>query len=560
MADLEELLQKVRDDGYDTDVARNLVLESKEDHIDEVIDALFEHEGEYFFRYVMPWLPGKSVTKKLIQLLGRMDSEFQSHLYWIADHLLNSDISEDKDDFIEQISRIIKINDDSLTRGVMNSCHKFISEDLAELLLSNLVNGEGVYVAPIIYNSSINNVIPNLKKLIDAECVSRFRNKALQPLLIRFKDEDLTEAFQLLKDNNLLRFPRNLNLGSSVYTDIMLHGNSNHIPLLDLFPKEIQKKNPVMISNLKSILKSRKNSILTSESLPVHKFDKWTEFVIKGRWGFSETRLRGFYMGLSKGPQPSHERQFILLEILQKKLQKVHFSRVPNNFPIDLDRWYNAKMAMGFLLGDWNYSDFRKRISSAREFIIEKPYSPWGFYAFEILNQDRWEIMRKHGLSVGLIPYLVHSDLGLGLVSCRILDLNRIKDYESEEETKCCDNPSISVSQKSMSCLSCDKQLANFELSWKEAKLQLRSSIISSSENHIEGEMKIDPEGEVVFSKNEKEVVKLTKRKYQNHRKKMKEFMPYLPITIRDHLAAMHADVEEMYGVSGDPMKRWGLD
>ena len=195
MADLEELLQKVRDDGYDTDVARNLVLESKEDHIDEVIDALFEHEGEYFFRYVMPWLPGKSVTKKLIQLLGRMDSEFQSHLYWIADHLLNSDISEDKDDFIEQISRIIKINDDSLTRGVMNSCHKFISEDLAELLLSILVNGEGVYVAPIIYNSSINNVIPNLKKLIDAECVSCFRNKSLQPLLIRCKAEALTEAF-----------------------------------------------------------------------------------------------------------------------------------------------------------------------------------------------------------------------------------------------------------------------------------------------------------------------------------------------------------------------------
>ena len=73
--------------------------------------------------------------------------------------------------------------------------------------------------------------------------------------------------------------------------------------------------------------------------------------------------------------------------------KRVHFSRTPRHFPIDINRWYVAKMSMGFLLGDWNYSDFRKRISSAREFIIEKPYSPWGFYGFEILNNDRWEIM-----------------------------------------------------------------------------------------------------------------------------------------------------------------------
>ena len=64
MPDLEELLQKVREDGYNIDVARNLVLESKDEHVEEVIDALFEHDDEYFFRYVVPWLPGKMVTKK----------------------------------------------------------------------------------------------------------------------------------------------------------------------------------------------------------------------------------------------------------------------------------------------------------------------------------------------------------------------------------------------------------------------------------------------------------------------------------------------------------------
>ena len=46
MPDLEELLQKVREDGYNIDVARNLVLESKDEHVEEVIDALFEHDDE----------------------------------------------------------------------------------------------------------------------------------------------------------------------------------------------------------------------------------------------------------------------------------------------------------------------------------------------------------------------------------------------------------------------------------------------------------------------------------------------------------------------------------
>lgn len=561
MPDLEELLQKVRENGYNTDVARNLVLESKDEHVEEVIDTLFEHDDEYFFRYVVPWLPGKTVTKKLIQLLGRMEPEFQPHLSWITSHLLNIDISDYKNEFAEQITRILEINDKNLTRGVMNSCKKFISEDLGKILLSNLDENGRYLIAPIIYNSSINNIESNLKKIVDAGFRSRIRDKALEALLIRFNNEDLSQVFQFLMDNDLLGFmPWSFDLKRSVFSTILLHGSNHHLPLLDLFPKETQKQNSVMISNLKSILHSRDNSILSSESVPVHIFDKWTEYVIKGRWGFSETRLRGFYMGLSKGPQPSHERQFILSEILQKQLQKVHFSRTPRHFPIDIDRWYVAKMSMGFLLGDWNYSDFRKRISSAGEFIIEKPYSPWGFYGFEILNHDRWEIMRKHGIAVGFFPFLVKSYLGLGLVSCRILDINRIKDFESDAEIRCCDTPSISVSSKEMNCLSCGGQLANFELPWNDAKLQLQGSKISNSENLIEGEMGIDPDGDVIFSKNDKEVVKLTKRKYQNHRAKMKQFMPYLPPPVRDHLAAMHADVEEMYGVSGDAMRRWGLD
>jgi hypothetical protein len=561
MADLAELLQKVADDGYDTDVARNLVLECKEEHVDEVIDTLFEHEGEYFFRYVVPWLPGKGVTKKLIQLLGRMDSEFQNHLYWITDHLLNCDISDHKEEFIEQIVRILEIGDEALTRVVMDSCNKFISEDLANILLSKIDENVRYLVAPIIYNSSIKNIKSNLKRIVKSGYSSGIRSKALEALLIRFNNEDLTEALQFLKDNDLLGFrPWNHDLSGSVFSTIMLHGSNHYLSLLDLFPKETQKQNSVMFSNLKSILNSRDNSVLSSESVPVHIFDKWTEYVIKGRWGFSETRLRGFYMGLSKGPQPSNERQFILSEILQKELQKVHFSRVPRHFPVDINRWYVAKISMGFLLGDWNYSDFRKRISSAREFIIEKPYSPWGFYGFEILNQDRWELMRKHGIAVGLCPYLIQSDLGLGLVGCHILDLNRMKDFESDTERNCCDNPSISVSRKAMNCLACGEQLANYELSWNDAKLQLQRSIVSSSENLIEGEMVVDSDGNVAFSKNEKEIVKLTKRKYQNHRAKMKQFMPYLPPPVRDHLAAMHADAEEMYGVSGDAMKRWGLD
>ena len=86
------------------------------------------------------------VTKKLIHLLGRMEPEFQPHLSWITSHLLNIDISDYKNEFVEQITRVLDINDEDLTRGVMNSCKKFISEDLGNILLSNLdENGKQLF-------------------------------------------------------------------------------------------------------------------------------------------------------------------------------------------------------------------------------------------------------------------------------------------------------------------------------------------------------------------------------------------------------------------------------
>jgi len=561
MDDLTKLLQEVADNEYDTAIARSIVLECKEENIEEVMEVLFQHEGEYFFRYVVPWLPGNVVVKKLIELLGRMNPDFHPHIYWIVRHLLNSEISGFEDEFMKQIKTIFNFDDRDLSQLVIESCNRYISEDLANYLLEHMGKDDDHFVDPIIHNSSIKNIKSNLEKIVASGCGLGFPNQVFETLLIRFYNEELTEVFQYLKDNDMLgRSPWKVDYSGSVFSKIMLYGCNHHLSLIDLFPKEIQERESVMISNLKSVLNSRTNSIISSESVPVNVFDKWIEHVIKGRRGFSETKFRGFYAGLSEGAQPSHKRQFILSEILQKVLQKVHFSRVPEHFPVGTNRWHVARTSMGFLLGGWNHSDFRKRIASAKEYAIKKPYAPWGFYGFEILNQDRWELMRKHGLSVGLIPYLESSSLGLSFVSCKILDLNSRSD---ENEPRCCEDTSISVSELSMNCKSCGTELADFQLSWGDAKKQVTSNVLKEQLESVPivvGKLEINSDDEVIFSQNGKEITKVTKRKYLNSREEMKQFWSYMPIPVRDHLAAMHADVEEMSGIGGDAMKRWGLD
>ena len=554
---LLEELSKFPPDSYSTKLARDIVQICEEAQIHETIEEIFQNEGEYFFRYVIPWLPGKEVVNELIKLLGKMTIDNHPHIGSIASHLIDCDITDFEEEFTFQIKRIINLGDWNLTSKVIQSCERFISEDLGIFLLDKFNGEEDDLIAPIIHNSSTENILSNLKKMAESDLFV-LSDSISKPLLIRFPESDLSDVFEFLIDADMLGYSP----WSTLQSTISAYGSYDHISLLDLIPSDIQKRDKIRISNIKSVLKSRKESILNSESVPAKSFQNWIRYVIKDRKGFSETKLRGFYMGLKEGPHPSSIRQSILTEILKKPLQNVHHSRSPEDFPRGRNRWFNAMSSTGQLLGDWKYSDFKKRIDSAEQFITKNPHSPWGFYAFEILNHDRWELLRKFGISVGFLPYLEYSSLGLGLVDCKILDMNHVRNHDTIGGIQCCENLKIGFSKSALFCQSCEVQFANFDLSWENAKRNIRGDDLENASlgSITNATMIVDPDGEVVVSTNNEKITKLTKRKYQNHRQKVRQFMPYLPPRVWDHLAAMHADVEEMYGVSGDAMSRWGLE
>lgn len=541
------------------ELARKVVLSCETEDVVNVLETLLKCENNYFTRYILPWLPGKKTTSHLIDILETFNPDYCPHISNIIYCLLDSGIEGLEIEFTAVLKKLISFQDEELTEKVLPVCARFITEDLGDFLIENYDDELSGIVEAIIFNTSIEKVQQRIQSLSELGHEPIIRNPIFKSLLLQNPDQDLSDIFSMLLESDLLAYPSiswgNGN-GSSIFMLLLQYGSSQHVNILDLIPDEVSLENGGLIQNLRVVLKSRHDSELSNSFIPLETFEGWEKFAIKDNRGFSETRLRGFYMGLKHGPQPFNTRQNILNEILNSTLCPIHSSRLRPDFPQGTGRWATAYHATFDLLGDGKYSDFRKRISTASKFIREKPHSPWGYYAYEILNMDRWEILSKVGLSIGLIPFIECSPHGVGLMECKIMALKNVN--QGSDMPKCCDAFYPRLTEEEMTCSNCHTSISNFSESWDEAKHRLgcdESEVSSAVNLKLEGD-----DSEFIITNSSGKETKLTQRGYQKLRAQLREFMPYLPKPSWDHLAAMHADIEEMAGISGDPIKRWGLD
>ena len=541
------------------ELARKVVLHSESEDVMNVLETLLKCENDYFMRYILPWLPGKKTTSHLIDTLETFNPDYRPHISNIIYCLLDSGIEGLEKEFTAVLKKLISFQDKELTEKVLPVCARFITEELGDFLIGNYDDELSGIIEAIIFNTSIEKVHERIQSLSELGHKPIIRNPIFKSLLLRNPNQDLSDIFTMLLENDLLAYPsiswENSN-ASSIFMLLLQHGSSHHVKILDLIPDEVSLENGGLIQNLRVVLNSRHDSELSNSFIPLETYEDWEKFAIKDSRGFSETRLRGFYMGLKHGPQPSNTRQKILNGILNSTLCPIHSSRLRPDFPRGTGRWSTAYLSTFYLLGDGKYSDFRKRISAASKFIREKPHSPWGYYAYDILNMDRWEILSKVGLSVGLIPFIECSPHGVGLLECKIMALKNVN--QVSDMPKCCDDFYPRLTEEEMTCSNCNTLISNFSETWDEAKHRLECD---GMEESSPGNIKLEgDDGEFKITTSSGKETKFTQRGYQKLRTQLREFMPYLPKPSWDHLAAMHADIEEMAGISGDSIKRWGLD
>jgi len=565
--ELRDLLEVMDDidaipENYiDHTLAREVVQLCQESDSNWVFDRLLRKENGYFMRFILPWLPGKGLTAHMIGVASTFTQSYYPKISNIVYSLLDSDISGYENEISDLIKKWILSGDDVLVENGLTLSKRFISDELGGFLISNYDTSNSSFAGSVIFNSTLESAEQRLLDMSKFDNTFVLDNPVVESLIRRFPESDLSHLFSIvLGSSNLLADPMFSwgDMNGSVFNIMMKNGTDRHVSLLEKFPTEVKKEKGLLIENLRIVLLSRKESKIGVKSVPLESFDNWINFAIKDdSRGFSESRLRGFYMGIREGPQPPNQRHEILNNILQNSLSEVHNSRVNDFHPQSVSRWQIGHRKTGYLLGDWKYSDFRRRISSAEKFIRQKPHSPWGYYAYEILNQDRWEILRKVGLSVGLIPFLKCSDVGIGLVSCEVFDINLKRSFLNRKPI-CCDPFIPTLSKSKVLCKTCGRTISDFSQSWEDGKNALNCGEDYSAKP-LNWSISKSPKGKIVIKTDAKNS-EFTERSYSNQRKTLRDYMPYLPKPAWDHLAAMHADIEEMAGISGDPIKRWGLD
>ena len=528
-----------------------LIENATEQDVSKIIDV-FLNCNRIYMRYLVPWLPGKTVTEKLVEIIQNWSEIDYSYLGWVYSHLYDSDFSGFEEIIENSILEMAKSGKlEKANSGIFQSCPTFLSSDFGNHIMQ-LFDGSNENLIPwIIYSSTEKNIIPRIREIAEKLSPPMVKDLFVTPLLRRFPKSELSEIMILLFELELT-VASLLNPCEEILGKLVQMGTNHHLSILDILPEQFCKENQHLIANVRTILSMRENSTLGQSSIPIDLFEGWIRVAIKDSRGMTESNLRGYYMGLKEGPQPPNVRQKVLQDILQSILQTVHNSRVRDDFPHGSARWQIVKHKMQYLFGNNKFADFNKRISTVEKYIQKDPIKPWGYYAYNILNEDKWELLREYGPTVGLLPYLVCSKYGGGLVECKVIEWD-----SSSCDTQCCDNFLPLISENKLECANCKKILSDFNLSWKEA---LRNLNCENQELRINGKFEINSENEITATNAKGQTKKVSKKAYNNIRSDMKKYMTYIPKITWDHLAAMHADVEDMLGITGDSIKRWRLD
>lgn len=565
----EILNEEISEDGYSVKLARYISLNISEEHYELLIEKILsqsvsEGNRNYYLTNMCQTIQSESLT---VLLLEQLDLNLNNPQIFdaICSSLSYRFLSNENMKKIESItSKSLGIDEENSN---LRSICRIYDRDQIPRNVSLLID----FVQVLRFDYGPNEIVSTILRHIEWDKIRGFldieiryvdderRPKTIRNMFNHRLEQYLPILFQRFPDQDWSSF-WDLNgidinsihtLRSEQFADIIAkYGSENILLTLDKFDQR-DKTFEYFSERAKRMVFFRKENPITNEMKVVEKNYESLKYLIKDNYGYSESRFYGFYMGLSKGAQPANIRRDILNEMITNPLHYENGVAVNkgNNSSGLLGHWHK----IFFLLGNGNYSDWRKRISSAVEFMYAKPWHPWGYYAYDILNKDRLCLLRMYGPSVGILPIPRETNLP-GLISCDAVDI-----FRQEVNCPLCQSNRILPHSKGVQCWDCKELIVQYDTIEKPCDRFISTRFDQIEfDNSIFG--KVIPKDDSFCFEQSGTNDQITVKELKKMDRDLVKTGIVIPIFIKNHLAAMYADTEEMVGVGGDSIKRHFLD
>lgn len=557
-----EVINEISDDSFSTILARYLSLNLTPEHYQVLIDKILNIEDEGYRNYYLikmcKTIQSEQLTKILLKSLEEQTLNFNKFRS-ITQSLTTRNLS--KLDFASIEKIIPKTQKLENAEDYLNCISKIYSSEesdrdvsiLIEYLRKNdwrsshLDETFHAIISNINFNDLTELFQSKLKKEVESinpfrlAFVGEYQYYLFELLLQRFPNQNWKEFWE----KNKFHEERWMQI-DDIADIIARYGSIKSLDIFDLYTKisteysyNIERaKRMVGFRNLNTNQEGSKNVEVNYQNL---------KFLIKDGYGYSTSRFYGFYMGLSKGSQPSNVRRSILNEIIQMPL--VYENGVSINKGNNSSKMREFWNRVYYLVGNGNHSDWEKRISSSEEFMLSKPWHPWGYYAYEILNKDRLCLLKKYGPSTGILPVVRETNLS-GIIKCDVIDI-----FGRGNTCPICDSNEILPHENGVQCWSCKEIIC--EYGYEDENCE---SYKTTKFDRYEFDKKIF--GKIIKNEDKYQYnyedldIELTSKDMKKMDREIRKIGVVVPIFIRNHLAPMYADTEEMSGVGGDPIKR----
>jgi len=557
-------------DGFYTEVARHISLNYKDEIANLIIDTILSNPnegiGSWYLDSICSTIQSKYMTQTLISNL-RHSLGSKEIFSSIVNCLQGRDLSEKDTTNLMSILSLCEKDEKyfELIETLCFSLH-YESKAIDPNILINIVNNQKWDRVPqkilksIFWNVEFSKIAELLDtiiffddgvgkktfELIEGDFVHYF-----DILLERFPNNNWTELWDELDIVNIEDWKDYWWLEPGDIIDLIAkEGNSNQLQLLENY-KNIDEGLSYCVERAKQMILARDARPLVEGGKIITKTKDTLKYLIKDHRGYAKSRLYGFYMGLSKGAQPDSVRRGILDDLI------VNPPQYDNNVLVDSRNLLTIKKRfyhrIYYLIGDGTYSDWNKRIISAEKYINEKPWHPWGYYAFDILNRDRLCVLKKYGPSIGLLPIVRKTNIE-GMIKCDIINIFDT----SSEHCPLCKSGYILPHPNGVKCWSCDEIITQYS----NNNSVCDSFEASEFDNYnFKGKIfgKLDNEGDELSYISQDHIESVTKKQIAKMEIDISKIGIFIPIYINDHLAPMYADIEEMSGIGGDSAKRHDL-
>ena len=565
----EIINREISDDGYSVQLARYISLNISEEYYELLIERIMQHSvsesvRNHYLNEMLQTIQSESLTGLLLE---KLDSSLHNPKTFdaICSSLSYRLLSNENMNQIESITlKTVGIDDEAeYLRSICRIYQRQPNQRNVSLLIDSIKNlrlkfGPSEIISTILRHIEWDKIREfldiGIRYLDDQRRPSTIRKVFIRkleqylPILFhRFPNQDWSTFWDL----NAIEVNSIRTLTPNELADIIAkYGTDKTLRTLEKFDQS-DKTFEYCYERAKRMVIFRKENPIHNGMKVVEKNYESLKFLIKDSYGYSESRFYGFYMGLSRGAQPTTVRRDILNEMITNPLyyeNEVIVSK--GNYHIGLQRQWHK---IFYLLGDGNYSDWRKRISSAVEFMYAKPWHPWGYYAYDLLNKDRLCLLRTYGPSVGILPIPRETNLS-GLISCDAVDI-----FSQKVNCPLCKSNRILPHSEGIQCWDCKELIVQYDMNGKSCdEFVLTKFDQIDFDKSIFGKV-ISKDDSFSFEQsgdNEQITVKELKKM---DRELVKTGI-VIPIFIKNHLSAMYADTEEMAGVGGDSIKRHFLD